>query len=150
MTSNIEQLTGKAPRSKSVHPEANISQEQPKGPTKMGLKIKTVLQLNEESRLANSSPIDEESSKRSRWRCLETEEEMEMPSEENRSQNQTILAISEKKDPEPDPIKSQDLKATQDEKFINILSENKHSPIYDKQTSMSTSPGPCMTSTSSR
>ena len=38
MTSNIEQLTGKAPRSKSVHPEANISQEQPKGPTKLGLR----------------------------------------------------------------------------------------------------------------
>ena len=151
MTSNIEQLTGKAPRSKSVDPEGDISKEQPKGPTKMGLKIKTVFQLNEESRLACSVKVGEESNI-STTKRMKTEEEMEMPSEEKAS-----LAISEEeKDPKLDPIQSQDLKATQDEKmdkmekFIKTLSEKKgkHSPINDRQTSMSVSPGPSMTSTS--
>ena len=154
MTSNIEQLTGKAPRSKSVDPEGDISKEQPKGPTKMGLKIKTVLQLNEESRLACSVKVGKESNT-STTKRMKTEEEMEMPSEEK-----TSLPITEmEKVPEVDPIESQYLKTTQDgkdekmekmEKFIKTLSEKKgkHSPINDRQTSMSVSPGPSMTSTS--
>ena len=155
MTSNIEQLTGKAPRSKSVDPEGDISKEQPKGPTKMGLKIKTVFQLNEESRLACSVKVGEESNI-STTKRMKTEEEMEMPSEEK-----TSLPITEmEKVPEVDPIESQYLKTTQDgkdekmkkmEKFIQILSEKKgkHSPINDRQTSMSVSPSMTSTSNSS-
>ena len=136
MINNIEQLTGKAPGSKSVHPEGNISKEQLKDPMKMGLKIKTVLQLNRESRSKHSPQIREESNTSKRMKT--EEEEMEI---------QTNLAISEKKDLELEPIKSQD------EKFIKKLSEKKckHSRINDRQPSKSppkpTSPGPNMTST---
>ena len=150
MTSNIEQLTSKAPVSKSVHPEVDVSREQPMDPTKSGLKIKTVHQLNEECRSTLSLQIDKGSDSSSMR--MKTEVRMRMPSEEKSSRNETNLAT---KDTDLEPIKGQDLEATQNEQFIEILSENKgkHSPTNDRQTSMSppesTSPGPSLTSTNS-
>ena len=152
MTSNIEQLTAKAPgpKSKPVHPEVNISKERPMDPTKSGLKIKTVHQLNEECRSTLSLQIDKGSDSSSMR--MKTEVRMRMPSEEKSSRNETNLAT---KDTDLEPIKGQNIEATQNEQFIEILSENKgkHSPTNDRQTSMSppesTSPGPSLTSTNS-
>ena len=125
MRNNIEQL-----QLTVKPPETNILTKRPQDPV---IKIKSVLQLNNESRTP-SLHIDEECSSSKRTK---NQDEMKVTSEEKRSRDQSMLTTIKTEDTKPILLKIQD---------------SKSSPICDRQIPVSppssTSPGLSVTSES--